>query len=120
MTCDNDALNTVFGRLGIRIKLDPNHRLPGAVSATLPGALDADGFYQTPCSTPTADPGLRIAHVPVVVNVAAGTAALSTTLEAYIEVEPLVPQPSKDSTVAQAALTVGAGGGVAPVPGPGP
>ncbi|HET9317989.1 MAG TPA: hypothetical protein VFQ51_20510, partial [Vicinamibacteria bacterium] len=45
VTCDNAALNTTFGRLGIRVRLDPERRLPPGLAATIAGsAPDPRGF----------------------------------------------------------------------------
>ena len=111
VSCDRAGLNTPFGRLGIQIKLDPDRRLPASVTATPVGApVGADGFTLYPCTGATADPDLKIAHVIVDVNVAGEAAPASAiTLLALIQIEPLVTgEPSKDSTTAELALTVGA------------
>ena len=119
VSCDRAALDTVFGRLGVRVRLDPSHTLAGGVTATLGGVADAEGFHLFPCNSATSDPDLRVAHIPVTIAVAAGTPALATTLQAYVEVEPLlVGEPSKDNTSAQMVVTVGAvEAPVAPAPG---
>jgi hypothetical protein len=111
VTCDKAALDTPFGRLGLRIRLDPQHVLPVGFSAMLPnaGPADNEGFVLVPCTGAHADPQLRIAHVAVQVQVAANAAAGAATLTGYVEVEPLLQgQPSKDSTLADLAITVSA------------
>ena len=117
VTCDRAGLDTPFGRLGIRVKLDPDGRLPAGVTGTMVnvGPLDSGGFALIPCTGAHPDPNLRIAHVAVQVQAAANAPVTSATLVAYIEVEPLVRgEPSKDSTRAELAVTVTAGEGSGP------
>jgi hypothetical protein len=117
VSCDRAGLDTPFGRLGIRVKLDPESRLPLGLSGTLVnvGPLDRDGFALIPCTSATTDPNLRVAHVAVQVQAAANAPVTPATLVAFVEVEPLTPgQPSKDSTRADLAITVTGGEGTGP------
>ena len=116
VVCDKAGLDTVFGRLGIRVRLDPNRSLPVGVTATIQGGSpDAEGFVLVPCNGTHPDPNLRIAHVAVRVAAAPSTAPTSTTLVGYVEVEPLQSgEPSKDSTRADLAVTVIVGEGAGP------
>lgn len=114
VTCDRAGLDTPFGRLGIRVKLDPEGRLPAGVTGTMVnvGPLDSGGFALIPCTGAHPDPNLRIAHVAVQVQAAVNTPVTTATLVAFVEVEPLVRgEPSKDSTRAELAITVTAGEG---------
>ncbi len=116
VVCDKAGLDTVFGRLGIRVKLDPNRTLPEGITATIPGvSTDASGFALVPCNGAHPDPNLRIAHVAVRVAAASSIAPTTTTLVGYVEVEPVVSgEPSKDSTRADLAVSVIVGEGTAP------
>ena len=114
VTCDKDALDTNFGRLGIRVKLDPEHRLPEGVTATMVPGPDADGFSQVPCNGAHSNPSLRLARLPVRVQAAGNVAPVTVTLVGYVEVEPLPPAPPKDSTRADLAVTIVVGEGTSP------
>jgi hypothetical protein len=117
VTCDNAGLNTVFGRLSIRVKLDPERRLPEGVTAVFvdPSPPDASGFRLYPCNGTHADPNLRIAHLPVRVQAAGNVAPATVTLVGYVEVEPLTTgTPSKDSTLADLPVMVVVGEGTSP------
>jgi hypothetical protein len=114
VVCDWAGLNTAFGRLGIRVRLDPDRTLPAGFSATLNRPLDTNGFAVFPCTGVHPDPNLRIAHVAVEVRSLAN-APTSATLGAFVEVEPLLSgDPSKDSTRADLAVTVTPGEGSSP------
>jgi hypothetical protein len=95
VTCDNDALNTPFGRLGLLYKLDPSVAVPAGVSATLPGLADIEGFRLVPCNAATGDPNLRLAHIPVVIAVAVGTPPQSAVLRVFVEVEEETACPAR-------------------------
>ena len=116
VTCDKAGLDTPFGRLGIRAKVDPDGRLPEGVTATLLNAnsLDASGFSHYRCDGTHPDPNLRIAHLSVRVQAAANVAPMAVTLVGYVEVEPLDPAPSKDGTRADLPITVVVGEGTSP------
>ncbi|HEX6706526.1 MAG TPA: hypothetical protein VF169_17335 [Albitalea sp.] len=104
--CDRDALNTTFGRLGIRVRLDPSH-LPAGVTATLVGTFaDAEGFSLVQCDSPSTTEGLRMTRLEVDLTASAGAAATTARLGTYIEVEPLAGQGSKDNTSAEMAVSV--------------
>lgn len=117
VACDKAGLDTVFGRLGIRAKLDPERRLPEGVTATFVDAPSPDpsGFRLYPCTGLHPDPNLRIAHLSVRVQAAANVAPTTVTLLGYVEVEPLNPNElSKDATRADLAITVVVGEGTSP------
>jgi len=117
VTCDSAALDTPFGRLGLRVKLDPQRRLPGGLSASLAtaGPTDSEGFTRIPCNGAHTDPDLRIAQVSVQLQAAADLAPMTATLTGYVEIEPLITgEPSKDSTQADLAITVSGGEGTSP------
>jgi hypothetical protein len=115
--CDYNAL--LQGSLGIRGTLDPQHRLPDGLRATfvnppeITGSpIDANGVVHVPCAGSTGDPNLRVAHLPVRVEAAAGMAPTSATLLGFVEIEPeRAGGPSKDTTLANLAVTVTAGSG---------
>lgn len=114
VVCDRAALNTPFGRLGIRVRLDPDHRLPEGVAATVSGSPDRSGFVLFQCTGAHADPSLAVAHVAVQVQAAPGARPTAVTLVGEVEVEPLTSAAaSKDSTRAELAITVPAGEGTA-------
>ena len=112
VTCDRAGLDTPFGRLGVRIKLDRNRTLPSGVTAVPMGSVpDRDGSSLYPCATPTANADLRVARIQIQLTTGTLVPSLTTALNAYVEVEPLVQgAPSKDNTEAQLAITVTAGG----------
>jgi hypothetical protein len=112
VTCDRDGLDTVFGRLNIEVRLDPDHKLPASLSARLlDSAPNPEGYAGYPCNAPLADPNLRLAHVPVEIVTSAEAAAGSFSLVALVRIEPLVRgEPSKDSTLAELALSLGSPG----------
>jgi hypothetical protein len=116
VTCDKAGLDTVFGRLGIRVKLDPLRTLPAGITATLVGAPapDGEGFSLVPCNALHNDPNLRLAVLQVRIQAAVSTAPTTTSLLGLVEVEPLAGAPSKDSTRAELAINVPAGEGTAP------
>src|SRR4029077_18232665 len=89
----------------------------GGVSAMLvppppdlfgPLVPDQHGFLRYECSNPTGDAALRIAHIPVAIDVAPGTSPLSTTLTAEIKIKPTDSKPTGDDTTADLVLTVSA------------
>ena len=107
ITCDDAALNTQVGRLGVRYKLDPAVVVPVGVDLTFPGSVDSDGFYVVACNTASADPNLKVGHVAVAVRVAVGTPPQSAVLRVLLEVEPENNgMASKDSTSAELTIRV--------------
>jgi len=108
VSCDRAGLDTPFGRLGVQVKLDPEHRLPAGITATPQGASpDPNGFYTFPCNTPTGSPDLRVAHVAVRIVVGAEVAATTYILVGFVQIEPLDDtEPSKDSTTAELAIHI--------------
>lgn len=108
--CDNDALNTPFGRLGLDVTFDPQHRLPAGVTITpLGGFTTPTGAQRFNCDDATNDPNLRAVHIGVRIDVAPQLELNAVTLTALIEVERLVDQPPKDTTSAQLAVQITGG-----------
>jgi hypothetical protein len=115
IVCDRGGLQTVFGRLALQVKLDPERSLPPGLSATLSRPLDPAGFALFPCEGTHPDPELRIAHVEVRLQTQASAPVMSATLVALVQVEPLIAgEASKDSTRANLTVTVPAGEGTSP------
>ena len=105
ITCDDAALNTNFGRLGVRYRLDPAVVVPAGVGVIFPAFVDSDGFSFAACNAASPDPSLKVGHVAVIVRVAVGTPPQSGVVRVLLEVEPeIAGGQSKDST--SAGLTV--------------
>jgi hypothetical protein len=113
VTADNSGLDSDFGRLGIRVKLDPNHDLGEGVTAEPLDAIgvDDEGHHLYPCTEPAEAPGQSKVDVVVRITVAPGTTTHTETLLAYVDIEPLAEgEPSPDATTDELAIVVTPGG----------
>ncbi len=111
VTCSDGALFSPFGRLKLSASLTRGGTLPPGVTATL---MEGDqpsppepGYRRYTCTDPHPDPALRMAHIPVQITVAPGTAAQALSLLAYVEIErERDGEPSKDATTTTLDVTV--------------
>ncbi len=113
VTADDDGLQSDFGRLGIRVKLDPHDMLPDGITAVPldERSRDDEGYYYYDCDEPAETAGQSVVVVPVRFTVDAAFAPTELALLAYVDIEPIsVNDPSPDSTTDEMSITVVAGG----------
>lgn len=109
--CSFAGLESPFGRLALNASLARGGNLPPGVTAALVGgdapSPPVPGYRRFRCTDPHPDPALRVAHIPVQITAAPGTAAQVLSLLAYVEIEPLRDgEPPKDATTATLDVVV--------------
>lgn len=113
VTADDDGLESDFGRLGIRVKLDPHDLLPDGITAVPldEESRDDEGYYYYDCDEPAEAAGQSVVVVPVRFTVDAAFAPTELALLAYVDIEPISSgDPSPDSTTDEMPITVVPGG----------